>query len=252
VTARPVVLEVDGVGKTFGKTTVLKAASFRATAGEVTTLMGRNGSGKTTLFRIAIGRVRPDFGRVVYRGELLTRPTLAHLARTGLIYCPQTGALSSLYTVRQHLSAVADTFGGTERLEVVIGKLGLEEYLDRRPYQISTGERQRAVLGMVLVRRPECLIMDEPFAGVEPKDRPLIAGGIRELREAGAAIVISGHDVEDIFEVSDKVIWVTAGTTHWMGSPETAAAHDQFRREYLGPLRLLSQAARIRDGSDDA
>jgi lipopolysaccharide export system ATP-binding protein len=229
------VLEVDGAGKSFGGTTVLKAASFRATAGEVTTLMGRNGAGKTTLFRIAVGRVRPDFGRVVYRGELLARPSLARLAWAGLMYCSQSGALSRLYTVREALSAVAETYGGTKRLARVTEALALGEYLDRRPQQISSGERQRAVMGLALVRQPECLIMDEPFTGVEPKDRPLIARGIRELRDAGAAIVISGHDVEDILEVSDMVIWVTAGTTHWLGTPEAAAEHHQFRREYLGP-----------------
>lgn len=243
MTARPPVLEVDGIGKSFGKNVVLKAASFRATAGEITTLMGRNGAGKTTLFRIAVGRVRPDFGRVAYRGEFVARPSLARLARAGLMYCAQSGALSALYTVREHLSAVADTFGGTDRLEQVISTLMLEEYLDRRPHHVSMGERGRAVLGMAIVRQPECLLFDEPFAGVEPKDRSLIADGLRGLRETGAAIMISGHDVEDIFEVSDQVIWVTAGTTHWLGSPKEAAGHHQFRREYLGPRRLVSRPA---------
>lgn len=80
--------------------------------------------------------------------------------------------------------------------------------------------------------------MDEPFAGVEPMDRPLVARGLARLREAGTAIVISGHDVEDIFGLSDRILWVTAGTTHWLGTPAEAARHEQFRREYLGPGRL--------------
>jgi lipopolysaccharide export system ATP-binding protein len=250
VTARAVVLEVDGVGKSFGNRTVLKAASFHATQRAVTALMGRNGVGKSTLLRIAVGRVRPDFGRVAYRGEFLPRPSLARMARAGLLYCAQSGALSSLYRIREHLAAMADTFGGRERLEEAIGTMALEEFLNRRPTQVSMGERQRAVMALALVRRPDCLLMDEPFAGVEPRDRPLVGQGIRTLREAGSAVVITGHDVEDVFQVSDQVIWVTAGTTHWLGPPEAARENHQFRREYLGPGRPGSRAARGREARD--
>jgi ABC-type lipopolysaccharide export system ATPase subunit len=86
-----------------------------------------------------------------------------------------------------------------------------------------------------LIRRPDCLLMDEPFAGVAPVDRPMIAVGLSALRRQGAAVVISGHDVDDLFEASDEVIWVVAGTTHWLGAPRDAATHHEFRKSYLGP-----------------
>lgn len=231
------VLEVDGIGKSFGRTTVLKAASYAAHEGRVTALMGRNGAGKSTLLRITVGRVRADFGRVAYKGRFLRRPSLSSLARSGLLYASQESTHTALFTVGEHLRAVARVFGGEGRIEGVVADLGLEPFLDRRRGQISGGERKRAALGMALVRAPECLLMDEPFAGVAPRDRPLISEGIHRLREGGTAVVISGHDVEDLFAVSDEVIWVTAGTSHWLGSPADAAAHHQFRKEYLGPSR---------------
>lgn len=230
-------LEVDGAGKRFGSLVVLKSASFAAPAGRITALMGRNGSGKSTLMRIAVGRVRPDWGRVVYRGRYLRRPSLSALAREGLMYSTQSSALTRHFTLHEHLEAMVDRFGGRERLPRVVDAMGLAHLLAHRPDEMSGGERQRASVALAMIRAPACLLMDEPFSGVQPKDRPLVAEGLRALAGAGAAVVISGHEVEDLFQVSHQVIWVTAGTSHWIGSPAEAGRHDQFRREYLGPGR---------------
>lgn len=229
------VLEVDGIGKSFGRTQVLKSAGFSAASGRITVLMGRNGAGKSTLFRVAVGRVRPDWGRVVYKGELVERPSLAWLARRGLMYLAQDSGLTRLFSVRQHLETLARRFRTRDRVKPVIETLDLGEFLDRRPHDVSGGERRRTSLAMALVRSPDCLLMDEPFSGIDPADREVIAGGLRSQRDEGAAVVISGHDVQDLFEVADEVIWVTAGTTHWLGTPAEARSHHQFRREYLGP-----------------
>lgn len=229
-------LEVDGAGKRFGRRTILRAGSFRAVEGSVTALVGRNGTGKSTLLRIAIGRVRPDYGRVLFRGRVLKRHTLSDLAREGVLFLAQTGALVQALTVREHLEAIARVFREPQGVSRTVGELKLEQLLDRRPSELSGGERRRAILGMALVRRPSCLLIDEPFSGVEPLDRPAIARGIRVLTSAGAAVVISGHDVNDIFGVSDQIVWTTAGTTQFLGSPDVALEHRQFRLEYLGQL----------------
>jgi ABC-type multidrug transport system ATPase subunit len=197
--------------------------------------MGRNGTGKTTLLRIVVGRVRHDYGRIVYKGEFIARPRLARLARSGLMYVSQESALTPLFTIRQHLDAYVRIFGRSAALPKIAERLRLEEFLDRRPSRLSGGEKQRASLALALLRRPDCLLADEPFAGVAPKDRPLVAVALHELRAAGAAVVVSGHDVHDLFEISDEVIWVVGGTTHVLGSPHEAATHHQFCREYLGP-----------------
>jgi len=123
---------------------------------------------------------------------------------------------------------------GADRVDPVGEELRLANLVGRKPTRMSGSERQRASLGLALVRAPACLLMDEPFAGVAPRDRPLIARGLERLRTQGAAIVISGHDVEDLFAVADQVIWVVAGTSHRIGTPEDAKDHAQFRPEYLG------------------
>ncbi len=240
------------MGKSFGRKTVLKAASFHAVPGRVTALMGRNGAGKTTLFRIAVGRVRPEQGRVSFRGRALARPTLAALAREGLLYASQETALTRFFTVGDHLEAMARAFGGAERVEETVELMRLGPFLTRRPGRISEGERQRTVLALALVRTPACVLLDEPFAGTAPRDRPLVAEAIGRLREGGAAIAISGHDVDDIFGVSDEIIWVTAGTSHWIGAPAEALTHDQFRREYLGPGRGRSPSSGLGSSSSSS
>jgi ABC-type multidrug transport system ATPase subunit len=236
-----VVIEADGLGKSFGRHVVLKAASFRARRGTVTALMGLNGAGKSTMLKIAVGIVRPDYGRVLLCGEFLERPRLASLASRGLFYSAQDSALTDLFTVEEQLGALAEVYGREDALGGVIEHLRLNDLVGRTPSSLSGGEQQRAALAMASIRDPSCLLMDEPFAGVAPKDRPLVHEGLVTLRDRGCAVVISGHDFEDLFEVADEIVWVVAGTSHVLGSPERAAGHDQFRREYLGPRRATSR-----------
>lgn len=235
--AEDVILEADGLGKSFGSEVVLKAAGFSARQGRVSALVGRNGAGKSTMLRIAIGRVRPDYGRVLFKGEFVERPRLAALASQGLFYSAQDSALTSHFTVWEQFRALAAVYGREAVLSDIVERMRLDDLAKRKPSSLAGGERQRAALAMALIRSPSCLLMDEPFAGVEPKDRPLIREGLEALRDRGCAVVISGHDVDDLFEVADEIVWVVAGTTHVLGAPERAATHDQFRREYLGPRK---------------
>lgn len=234
-----VVLEADGVGKSFGEKAVLRSAGVRARSGQVTALMGRNGSGKTTLLRIITGRIRADHGRILFRGTYVPRASLARLAADGLFYSAQDSALTDLFTLREQLDAVERVWaggrdgGGPDRAEV-LESMRLNDLLDRRPREMSGGERQRATLAMALLRRPLCLLMDEPFAGVAPKDLPLVTRGLLTLRDSGCAVVVTGHEVNELLALADEVVWVVAGTTHSLGSPQQAALHHQFRREYLG------------------
>lgn len=228
------ILQVDGVRTSFGRGQVLRSAGFSAHPGRITVLMGRNGAGKSTLFRVAVGRAKADSRQVIYRGESVRAPSLAGLARRGLMYIPQDTGLTRLFSIRQHLEAVAQRFSGQDRMEPVMEEMKLVEMQDRRPHNVSGGERRRAALALALVRQPNCLLMDEPFSGIDPTDRELIRDGLRSLRGGGAAVVISGHDVDDLMELADDVIWVTAGTSHWLGTPAEARAHHQFSRKYLG------------------
>ena len=237
-------LEADGLGKAFGRNDVLKSASFAAWPGRTTVLMGRNGTGKSTMLRAAVGAVRADYGRIVYKGEFYPRPHLWRLARKGLMYSAQESALTPLFSIERHLTAFGQVYGRNGAIPEILERLNLCEFLNRRPSGISGGEKQRVSLALALIRLPDCLLMDEPFAGVAPRDRSYLVKGFQALREAGCAVVVTGHDVEDLMTVADEVIWVTGGTTHWIGTPDEAIRHGQFRREYLGS-RL--GASRVRD-----
>jgi ABC-type multidrug transport system ATPase subunit len=229
-----VLLRAEGIGKSFGRTEVLKSAAVWGEAGKVSVLLGRNGSGKTTLMRIACGWLRADFGTIRFGEYCRERPRPWDLARLGLMYLPHEGLLSNRFSVRQHLELMAHRFG-PYRVEEAIERLRMADWLVNRPWELSGGERARASLALALIRGPRCLVADEPLAGLAPLDSDLLAQVMREMADEGCAVVTSGHDARELLALSDTVIWCVAGTTHHLGSPEEAVTHTQFVREYLGP-----------------
>jgi len=197
-------------------------------------VLGRNGSGKTTLLRCALGLLRADEGVVRFLGNVYVRPRLSRLASRGLFYLPDRGLLSRRMRFREQLELLQRRFrvsGGEEVAE----RLGVYGSLDVHPGRMSGGEERRCELTLALTRRPRCLIADEPLTEIEPKDRWQMARELRDLARQGAAVLLTGHEVVDLLEIADDVIWITAGTTHGLGSADEARAHGQFRREYLGP-----------------
>jgi ABC-type multidrug transport system ATPase subunit len=234
--ARERVLLVDCIGKSFGDRRVLASATVWAEAGRITALLGRNGCGKSTLLRIAAGQLRADFGSVRFAGETSLRPRLHRLARRGLFHLPERGLLAWTRTVEEHLDLVTARFG--HDAAPVIELLQLGPLLDALPATLSTGERRRADIALALVRQPVCLLADEPLQGIAPRDVELICTALRALARLGTGVLVTGHEVRALLDLADEVIWMTAGTTHALGSPADAVAHDQFRREYLGPDRV--------------
>jgi ABC-type multidrug transport system ATPase subunit len=212
---------------------VLKAASFWAREGQISALMGRNGSGKTTLLNIAVGEVKMDTGVVRFRSQAYERPRLPVLARGGLYYLEARGHLPGTFPVGAQLNMIAERFGG-QAFDRVVAELEIEQYLEKRSHELSGGEGRRAALAAAMIRQPLCLLADEPFAGLAPKDQEMIGRALRRLAEAGTAIVTTGHDVAALLAVADDVIWCVAGTTHGLGRPQDARAHPEFERDYLG------------------
>jgi ABC-type multidrug transport system ATPase subunit len=225
---------VDSVSKAFGTRTILKAASIWAYEGRITALFGRNGCGKSTLLRIGTGLMHADQGAVHFAGRVHLRPRLWELAKHGLFYLPDRNLLSRRLTIRQQLQS-AEWHFGTGRTSGIIERLELGPRLDQKSTELSGGECRRAELALAWICAPRCLLADEPFAGIDPADRELVAEVLLELARGGSAMIISGHEVPRLMEIADDVIWMTAGTTHGLGAPEAAARNDQFQREYLGP-----------------
>lgn len=227
----------DSIGKSFGSRTILKAASVWARAGRITVLFGRNGCGKSTLLRIGAGQLRPDHGVVLFDGRAYLRPRLPELASRGLFYLPDRDLLSGRLTVREQIRAVEWRFGGS-RTAGILERLGIGRLLGQTPVELSGGERRRAEIAAAWIRAPRCLLADEPFAGINPSDAEVIAEAFRGMAREGCAIVITGHEVRQLLDTADDIVWMAAGTTHGMGTPEEAVRHQQFRREYLGAVRL--------------
>lgn len=232
--SRPL-FSAEGVGKWFGDRQVLKSASLWAWPSRITAVFGRNGSGKTTLFRCAMGITALDHGVVHYDGESFLRPKLSRLARRGLMFIPAEGALARGRIVEDQIEGLAWRFRTGRRTAEVAASLGLTHLLRSTTDELSGGEQRRASIAAAVCRAPKCLLIDEPFAGVAPTDAELIASALGRLAAAGCAILLTGHDVDTVLSVSDDVIWMSAGTTHGLGSGEDALMHDQFRREYLAP-----------------
>ena len=229
-------LVADAVGKWFGTRHVLISATLRAVPGQVRALFGRNGAGKSTLLKIAAGCVQPDSGVVHFAGEAYLRPTLAVLARRGLFYLPDHDVLSPSFPVVRQLALLQRRFDGAD-VDEALTAAGIAHVADRRPPSLSGGELRRAEFAAALVRRPACLLADEPFRGVAPRDAEVLTAVLRRLAADGCAVVLTGHEVPTLLATADHVTWCTGGTTSELGPPAAARVHDAFRREYLGPAR---------------
>jgi ABC-type multidrug transport system ATPase subunit len=225
------VLVADCVGKKFGDKWVLHSASLRATSGEVRALLGRNGAGKSTLFRIAAGLLPPDAGNVRFNGVVRERARLPLLAREGLCVVPDHDLLSNAFSLRDQFEFLRPGVAATER---VAERLGISGLLDARPAELSSGERRRAELAFAMLRRPVCLLADEPLRNVSPMDAEVLLGVFVEMADAGCAVVITGHEVPAILAAAHHVTWCTAGTTYEMGPPFMARTDERFVRDYLG------------------
>jgi len=229
------VLVADCAAKRYGDRWVLHAASLRATTGELRALLGRNGVGKSTLLKIAAGIISPDAGTVRFHGVAREKPTLASLAREGLCFVPDHDLLSSAFSIREHFQ-FAQHAGGADDTEKVAERLKIGQLLDARPFELSSGERRRAEIGFAMLRRPVCLLVDEPLRNISPIDAEELLRVLVEMARGGCAVVITGHEVPALLAAADHVTWCTSGTTYEMGPAFMARTDERFMRDYLGPL----------------
>lgn len=230
-------LRVESAAKSFAGRRVLSSASLRAVPGELRVLFGRNGIGKSTLLKIAAGCVAPDGGTVHFGAHAYVRARLHGLAAAGLFYLPDADLLSSAFTVRQQLALLQRQYRGGDINEAA-ARVGIDARLDQRPDTLSGGERRRAELAAVLVRRPRCLLADEPYRGLAPHDAEVLTTVLRALAAEGVAVLVTGHEVPTLVHAADHITWCTSGTTYELGPPAVALQHEAFRREYLGPWRV--------------
>jgi ABC-type multidrug transport system ATPase subunit len=232
------ILAAECIVKSFGTRRVLSSATLRAVRGQLRVLFGRNGIGKSTLLKIAAGWLSADGGAVHFDGRVYESVTLPRLAALGLFYLPDHDLLSTAFIVRRQLEMIRDRFHGGDVADAA-DRVGIAGHLDKTPRQLSGGELRRAEFAAALVRRPICLLADEPLRGIPPKDAEELTAVLSDLAASGTAVVVTGHEVAALLHAADHVSWCTSGTTYELGPPVVAAQHEQFRREYLGTWSTL-------------
>lgn len=231
-------LLAEGLSKRFGARSVVAGVSLEVGPGELVGLLGANGAGKTTTFRMLVGILRPDSGRIRFAGQDLTNAPLHVRARAGMGYLAQEPTVFAELTVVDNLRLVLEhhcpRVERPARLAQLLAELRLSHLAANRAAGLSGGERRRLEIARALVMRPQLLFFDEPFAGVDPKSRGDIRQLTAELRGRGISVLITDHHAEAILGMVDRLYVMESGTIIAAGTPATIIADPAVRRGYLG------------------
>ncbi|MDW8243225.1 MAG: LPS export ABC transporter ATP-binding protein [Thermogemmata sp.] len=240
-------LEVQGLVKFFGRRQVVKGVSFEVHAGEVVGLLGPNGAGKTTSFRMATGQLTPNAGRVLFNGEDVTHLPMYQRARRGMGYLSQEPSVFRKLTVEQNLLAILEalpksrTLGRPltraerrQRTNAALQRFKLEHVRHNLAARCSGGEKRRLEIARCLVCEPLLILLDEPFAAVDPLTTEDIRHNIRELARSGIGILITDHNVREVFRTADRVYLITDGQVVTHGTPHQLVNDEIAIKAYLG------------------
>ncbi|MHC4845050.1 MAG: LPS export ABC transporter ATP-binding protein [Planctomycetota bacterium] len=232
-------LKVEGLVKRYGNRTVVNDVSFHVDEGEIVGLLGPNGAGKTTTFRMTVGMIAPDGGRVVFEDTDITKRPMYQRARLGLGYLSQEPSIFRHMSVRENLLAVMEALGMArserrERTDELIEEFGLEHVQRSTAVTLSGGERRRLELARTLALEPRLILLDEPFSGVDPIAVEDIQGLLMKLRERGIAILVTDHAVRETLGTTDRAYIIYEGSIFRHGSAEELASDPQVRAVYLG------------------
>ena len=235
-------LELQNVSISLGGRQLVKSVNIDLSSGEVVGLLGPNGAGKTTTFNLVIGLLRPDVGHVLLDGKDVTELSIPERARCGIGYLPQEASVFRQLTVRQNLEIALDQTNLTsiecrDRRNQLIDEFHLGEFIDRRGFQLSGGERRRCEVARALaVGRdgPQYLLLDEPFAGVDPLAVADLQGLIQSLRDRGMGILITDHNVRETLAITDRATILNDGAILASGRADHVSNDPLVRRYYLG------------------
>lgn len=235
-------LTLERVALTLGGRPLVRDVSLNLEPGEVIGLLGPNGAGKTTTFNLVIGLLRPDSGQVLMDGHPVAALSMPERARLGIGYLPQEPSVFRQLTVRENLELVLAQSGlvsgqSRDRLHQLIDEFHLQPFLDRKGYQLSGGERRRTEVARALavgLEGPRYLLLDEPFAGVDPLAVADLQALIQSLRERGMGILITDHNVRETLSITDRAYILTDGTILASGRSDEVAHDPLVRRHYLG------------------
>ena len=225
--------------KIYRKRRVVDKVSLTVNRGEIIGLLGPNGAGKTTTFYMIVGLIRPDGGQIFLDGKDVTSQPMYLRAREGITYLPQEASIFRKLTVEQNILAILETMGLSreerrQRLSELLDELNVGHLARSKGYSLSGGERRRVEITRALVTSPNFLLLDEPFAGIDPLAVIDIQTIVAQLKDKGIGILISDHNVRETLKVCDRAYIVNEGTILEEGDPDQIASSQRARRIYLG------------------
>jgi lipopolysaccharide export system ATP-binding protein len=244
-------LSAEGLWKTYGGRAVVQDVSFRLESGQIVGLLGKNGAGKTTTFYMVVGLIRPDRGRVLLGGQNIARLPMYRRARRGISYLPQEPSVFRKMTVRDNILSVLEMMGlgrreRRERLEQLLEELDLTHLATHKSYTLSGGERRRVEITRALATEPAFILLDEPFASIDPIAVLELQKLVQQLAERGIGVLITDHNVEKTLEITDLALIINEGRILASGSPVELAEDPLVRQVYLGERFELSATAQER------
>jgi len=248
--ALPHVLEAEGLCKSFRGRRVVADVSLRLAQGEIVGLLGPNGAGKTTTFYCLVGLIRPDAGCVRLGGADITRAPMFRRARLGIGYLAQEPSIFRGLTVEENVRAILELRGlgraeRERRLEGLLGELGLARLRREKAYALSGGERRRLEITRALATEPKFMLLDEPFAGVDPIAVDDIQRIVAGLRHRGIGVLITDHSVEQTLDIVDRAYIMYDGRVQAAGSVQDLVFDERVAELYLGPTLTTRLRARM-------
>jgi lipopolysaccharide export system ATP-binding protein len=231
-------LEGSNISKSFKKRRVVNQISIRVNQGEIIGLLGPNGAGKTTTFLMMLGVYKPETGKILLNKKDITKQPVYIRAREGISFLPQEPSIFKGLTVKQNILSVMEMNynpnSKSRDVDEVITEMGLTELTDRKAYLLSGGERRRLEIARSLVLSPDFLLLDEPFAGIDPIQIKEIQNIIITFKEKGLGIIITDHNVREILKITHRSYIINRGEVIFQGDSKKLIIDERVKDEYLG------------------
>jgi len=233
------VLRSEGICKRFKKRYVVKNVSVEVKQGEVVGLLGPNGAGKTTTFYMIVGMIKPTDGRVFFDGQEITKLPMYKRARLGIGYLPQEASIFRHLTVRENIMAVLQMTGLSEkerdeRCDQLLTELGIASVAKSKAYVLSGGERRRTEIARALAFNPKFILLDEPFAGIDPIAVEDLMNIVHSLKNRNIGVLVTDHNVHETLHITDRAYLLFDGQILKSGTAEFLASDPEARKLYLG------------------
>ncbi len=232
-------LQVKNLSKSYKKTPVVRGLSLKIEKGQVVGLLGPNGAGKTTTFYMIVGLIRPDEGKIFLNGEDITNLPTYKRAHKGIAYLSQNPSVFQKLTVEENLLAILETLDLSvgeqkEKAEQLMRELGITHLRDKKAYLLSGGERRRVEIARALVTSPSFILLDEPFAGIDPITVADLQSIIFDLKRKGIGILITDHNVRETLQITDFSYIMYQGKVLIAGTREKLSESEEARKIFLG------------------